>query len=627
MIIRKVVQPPLPSDEAAGHRPAGATLATSPLMRSRFTTRLARGPRRVGRRVSRRLRLALMRIGIPRSIARRIVSATFWLILIGLVWFGAVGARAAYSEFRARRLYESAFAAMQRGDLPQSAFALYLLLGSRADHLAAHQLMAEVAERAKSPQAIYHRHRVAELAPSDPAAKVAWANAALRFNQLASAGAALDAVPPAARGSADYLGARAQYDLLAGRLVEAETSFAAVVAQEPANSVAALKLAVLKLQRARDPASRLAARNAILELLDRPECRLDAARALTVAALQDGDREQALRVSRIASTDPQATIADRLLNLGVVLVAAPLQLESHVASVKARAAAKPAEIFEVGRWLLAHGRAAESEVWLASLPEEVRAAAPVQMVRADGFIATGRWLDLEALTAGDDSWGPFEAYRLAYGARAAREQDQAGLSRTRWLTALRAAGDSGPVLRALIQVTGAWNWRDEHAEAEWSLMRAEPAQTTAILRELYDYYRGNRDAPGLRRVFEKIVELRPDDVAAKRNLAMLYLIGRVQLPRAHELALEVRLADETNLDNLIAFALSLHVRGETAEALRLLETRRGAAEANPYFSAYYGIMLASVGRRDEARRELQRGLTSELLPEESSQIRAELARL
>ena len=201
-----------------------------------------------------------------------------------------------------------------------------------------------------------------------------------------------------------------------------------------------------------------------------------------------------------------------------------------------------------------------------------------------------------------------------------------GIARTRWLNALRAAGDSVPVLRALIRATGSWPWRDEQAEAEWALLRAEPAQTATMLPPLYEHYRGKRDAVGLRRVFEKVVELRPADLPAKRNLSMLYLICRVQLPRAHELALEVHGAEPENLDSLIAFVLSLHVRGETLEALRLLEARKGEVEANPYYSAYYGLLLANAGRLDEARPHLTRGLTSQLLPEETSLLRAELER-
>ena len=610
MIVRKVVQPGEPSAAS----------------RSRANSSWTSVPRGFGRRVSRRLRRGLMRVGFPGRLARRVVSVSFQVVLLAMVVAAFLGGRAAYAEWRARRFYQSATAAAQRGDLPQSAFALYLLLRSRPDDLAAHRLMAEVADRAKSPQAIFHRRRVAELDPADAAAKIAWVDAALRFNQLASAGQALDAVPPGERDRADYLRGRAHYDLLAGRLGEAETSFAKLVAQDPQNHSAALSLAVLQLQRSRDPAARLAARNAIQRMVEEPECRLDAARALTVASLQDGDREQALRVSRIAATDAQATIADRLLHLGVILVAAPPQLEDQLAQVKARAATKPVEIFELCRWLLAHGRAAEGESWLSTLPEEVRLAPPVQMVRADGYIAAARWMDLETLTVAGDSWGQFEAYRLAYSARASRERGDAGIAHTRWLTALRAAGDSVPVLRALIQTTGSWSWPDEQVEAEWALLRAEPAQTATMLPRLYDHYRGRRDAVGLRRVFEKIIELRPGDLAAKRNLAMLYLIGRIQLPHAHELAAEVHAAEPENLDSLIAFALSLHLRGETAEALRLLEGRNAGAAANPYFSAYYGLMLASIGRRDEARPLLECGLTSQLLPEETSLLRAELER-
>src|SRR5450432_4235066 len=149
MIVRKVSQPLVRTGEPS----------------RRGKSRWARGPRHLGHGLSRGLRRGLIRLGLPRRLARRVVGGMFRLLLVALAVAALVGGRAAFAEWRARRFFQTASAAAQRGDLPESAFALYLLLGSRPDDLPAHRLMAEVAERAKSPQAIYHRRRVVELAP------------------------------------------------------------------------------------------------------------------------------------------------------------------------------------------------------------------------------------------------------------------------------------------------------------------------------------------------------------------------------------------------------------------------------------------------------------------------------
>ena len=152
-----------------------------------------------------------------------------------------------------------------------------------------------------------------------------------------------------------------------------------------------------------------------------------------------------------------------------------------------------------------------------------------------------------------------------------------------------------------------------------------PDEARAQLMVLFAHYRDRLDAAGLRRTFEKILELRPDDVLARRSLALLYLLGGMQAGRVREMSLELYTADPVNLDNLLVYAWSLHVQGRTDEALALLDRRPPEDfAANPYAAGYYGMMLASAGRRAEAAPLIEASLKGRLLPEEAALLRAAL---
>ncbi len=593
--------------------------------------RLADGPAGAPARWSYAARLVLrgllIRIGLRRRTAWAIDLALRLTLLAALCYGSWRGGRWAWREWSARQLFASAVAAEARGDLPSAAFALRSVLAVRPGHVPAHEMVARVAQGLRDPQAVTHRRILAELDPRNPRRQIDLAEAALAVGQFTPATAALDLVPEAARGDAAYHRLRAEAEIAAGRFDDAERSARAALALVPDDPRAGLQLAVLLLLGpSADEAARADARARLTRLAEADLPSIQAARVLAATSARGGDRDAALRWARVAAAHPHALIGDQILLLNMSLIAAPMQADAVLGTVKARAARDPADALAVCRWLLTQERAGEAGEWIGRLPETIRALPPILMAQGDAMLVNGLWPRLEALAISRETWGEYEPARLAFAARSAREQGRLEVARGRWSAALRAAGGAARPLQGLVQIAGAWKWTDEQAEARWALLVAlPPDEARAQLMLLFAHYRDRLDAAGLRRTFEKIVELRPDDTLARRSLTLLYLLGGMQVARAREMSLDLYTSDPVNLDNLLAYAWSQHAQGRTDEALALLDGRpREDFAGNAYAAGYYGMMMVSAGRRAEAAPLIEAALKGRLLPEETALLRAAL---
>lgn len=570
----------------------------------------------------------LVKAGLRNATARFLVLTFATIVVLGGLAGGGWIAKGLVAEQRIRSLMSSARAEEAAGRIENAAAGYALVLRSRPNNIEANERMADLSlkVRAGAP-AISYRKRLAEIEPNSLKRKLRWVEVALAFNQRSVAEEALNAVPQSQRKDVEYLRLRATFEAAAGRTAEVEDSLRALLAIKPDDAPSAMRLAALQLLRSRDPAEQAKLRAQLEPFLENKEIGLETARVLAGSYQKAGDANAALRAARIAAEHPESRVSDGLTLVNILQTVAPTMVDPALAAVKERASANPQDAFEVTRWILSRGRYTESDEWLMSLKPEVREAPVLLVARADTAMAQKQWERLEALTGGNDNWGEMEVQRIAFSARAARERGQGQVGRTRWAAALRQAGDSLPLLRQLRVIANTWNWPDERADVEWQLLRVDVASGNELLGRLYEYYRDRLDTPGLRRVFEKIVELNPDDLRATRNLALLYLIGRIQVPRAHELALSAHTRAPADLDSLVCYAYALHVKGDTDEALTLLEHDAKAIKAHAYLGGYYGLILVAKGRVAEAKPLLQEALGSKLLPEESAAIKAELDRL
>jgi len=83
-----------------------------------------------------------------------------------------------------------------------------------------------------------------------------------------------------------------------------------------------------------------------------------------------------------------------------------------------------------------------------------------------------------------------------------------------------------------------------------------------------------------------------------------------------DLACEVYEAGKTNATFVSTYAFALHVQTNTAGGLKLMQTLLETELQRPNIAAYYAILLAAAGRRDQARPFFAAAEKAQLLPPE-----------
>ena len=137
---------------------------------------------------------------------------------------------------------------LAKRDTRSAVLSLQTALRHDADHLEAHRLAALMFEDFGSPEALLHRRRLTQLQPELLQAKLEFARSALKFNKTETAVMVLDSVPAKDRKTSDFLKLQAELLLSSGRGAEAAASYQRLLARDPKDQEALVKLAVLNLK-------------------------------------------------------------------------------------------------------------------------------------------------------------------------------------------------------------------------------------------------------------------------------------------------------------------------------------------------------------------------------------------
>ena len=156
-------------------------------------------------------------------------------------------------------------------------------------------------------------------------------------------------------------------------------------------------------------------------------------------------------------------------------------------------------------------------------------------------------------------------FALALLARA-----QAGLGNVRrsertWQLALQEA-QTYPAQLASLLAMARTDKRDVR-EVLWMIAEREP-ENLAARQELYQAYWQERNADGMLRMMELVLKERPDDRAAKYNVAALLLVTGRGIDRAALLARELYEDDPMSLGNAVIHGFSIHLQRRFAEGCR-----------------------------------------------------------
>lgn len=479
--------------------------------------------------------------------------------------------------------------------------------------------MAEFQSRAGSPEAVAWWSRVCELEPDVPENLIRLVHACIREREEELARRALEKIPAAARQSPVYFEAATAAAVARGDIAAAEQFLGRWLQLEPQSEAARLNLAIAHL-RSREADVLESSRATLRELSKSPLVGRAAARALVMEALQRGDYENATSLATPLAESADGQFEDRILELDVLDRAADPNSGARVKAAQEAAGEDPARILLLARWLFMKKRFSEAFGWLRSLPDALRQRPPVAITMADATMSIRDWNGL-ANTLRSQEWGGSEYLRLAFLARAAREQERNEAASSWWRRSLESAAD--PFSRAaLLRLVNSWGWNREAEETLWAMRVANPSDP-APLEALEKIFANAGNTRGLLRTAHDRLTLDPASARARNDVAALSLLLGENQVEAHITADELgaKHPDDPIIQSTLAHSLLL--RGRPAEALAAFRRLPESARRRPSVAAYYGIVLCAAGERELA--ESYFGIAeraAKLLPEERALLAA-----
>ena len=548
--------------------------------------------------------------------SRRLVGL---FLALALAFAAGWGGLRGYRAWRHGYLLHQAETALTRKDFRSAVLCARQALASRPTDRHACRVMAEIAEALDSREAIFWRGHVAASPGATVADRLAWASAALRFDEMSIADHALLSIPPASKRTA-------QFHTLAGMLAVdvkdlrlAEFHFASACQLDPTNDLGRLNLATVRLHSG-EPRLVEQSHRTLAELKGRDHYRLSALRALLSDALQGARTAEATRYAEELAAAPSATWQDHLQLLSVLHGSRPEALSPALARLQQEAVRGAPEVAQTALWMVSRGMGREALAWVNGLPTELSSKDPVPMALAEMLAATSAWEGLKAHVSARE-WPGREELRLAWLARSCRELGDAAGARRSWKLAVSSVASRPMELVLLARLAKRWGWNPEAEDLFWILAGAPPYQRWA-LQQLFVQMQARGDTRGLKRVMQRALELDPTDRVARNNLALYSLLLHSETDAAFHHAEEVYQGNPSNAVFTSTWAFALHQKGRTTEGLRLLETLPEKDLRQPSIAAYRGILMAAMGNAAAAQESLSHVRDSSLLPEERELVAA-----
>jgi len=532
------------------------------------------------------------------------------LALISSSFFGWSRYRT-YQEVRGLR---QARAFLSAGDPANASVSGRRVLQLNPKCVEACQIMAELAERARSPATVDWRQRIIELEPT-LANRLKLAVAALRFQHppYLLAAQTLRAVEPSAQKVPAFHVLSAELALKLNRVSEATAHFEAAAQLEPSNALHRFNLAFLGLQSSNaDTAA--GARLALQRLTTNYSLAPLALRWLVTERVRQQDLAGAEDLSCQLLTDPRAGIEDQLQHLSILLLSKSAKFTNFLQTLQAQAATNAVALYSTSEWMGSHGMAHDAMTWLEGFDAKLREAQPIPLAMANLCLVTTNWTRLDSLLE-HQQWPDLEFLRLAFLARAAWGQEKRLAGEARWRGALRsAAGHLAPLTLLLSLAT---EWDRDPDDLLWQIGQRFPREQWALL-ELEKRYLSAGNTHGLNRVYSALIasRLNPVDSTNLNNFATCSMLLRVNLAKAHEIARDLYRTQPKDAIVASTYAYSLHLQGRTKDGLGVLQSLKPESTEIPSVALYYGVLLSASGHPAEAERFLARVGSAPLLPEE-----------
>jgi len=521
------------------------------------------------------------------------------LVLAGLAaagWFG----RPVYRAKKERRFAQQARAALTAGEHRKALLSAQQALVLNASNLTACQVMADLADMSRSPQAIAWRRRVAEIAPSLDH-RLILAACALRYEPppFSIAAQTIEEVSTNAQDSVAYHLVLTQLALKQNRIPDAERHLERAIQLEPTNGLHRLNLAVVRLESTNATVSGQA-RTELERLQSDSRWAGNALRALVVHHAGRKQFADAERYSAALLQSTNAVFSDKLEHLVILHRGQSASLNDFLARVQRDAATNALQSADVVLRLTLLGDAADAVTWTKTLPTEMQREMPLPAAIAEAYTALKDWRGLENFLT-SQQWKDREFMRQALLANAVRQQKADEVASVHWRDAVQLASERPELMLILAQLASSWNWTNETEALLWRAAKDFPKERWPV-ESLGSSYTRMRNARGLFELNTLLLERDATNAVVQNNWATLALLLRTNTAKAHELARQVYERDTNNYGFVSTYAWSLHVQGKTAEGLKIMETLKPAQLEDPSVASYYGVMLAAAGQREKAEK-------------------------
>jgi predicted Zn-dependent protease len=524
------------------------------------------------------------------------------------------GARPLYRSYQEKRAVAQAQVFLAQEEYSKAALSARRALLYNPRNLEACRLIAQMAERAGSPEALEWWRRVADL-DSSLTNRFSLAGASLLFEPppFPAAQKIFDSLAPSEKQSAVYHRLAAARALRLNRLGEAEEHFKEALRFEPAKENDQLNLAMLQLN-SPDDETRAAARHRLEGFFDHEQFGPIAFRALISHYLHQNEPGEAAAFSRQLLAHLQGTFEDQIQHLNILLANGDADYNRYLDFLMYEAGTNAVACALIGGHLLSSGKAETALEWLSNLPSAVQRLQPIPRLAAECHVILGDWGGLENFLR-EKRWKENEPLRFALLARALREQQDEEFARVNWERAAKLGVDRFDTAHALATLAESWGWEKETEELLWKIAERFPGNPRAA-ESIERFYHSRGNTWGLYRFYSGRIKTDPDHPAVKNNLALVCLLLKLSLEDAHQMAKEAHEQRPDHPEFAATFAYSLHLQGKTRDGLSVFDGLTRMQLERPGVATYYAILLAAAGETAKADHYFARARSAPLLPEE-----------
>jgi hypothetical protein len=553
-----------------------------------------------------------MPIESPDAMPRR----RWWIKPLAILCGVLVVAGCGFWAFRATepsRLCKQARAYLAARDYRNAALVLRRAVTIAPANREAIRLMASLSDELGAANAVEWHEQLAQLDPDSSAERVAWVASAIRSRRMEAAEEALAGAPAGFRSTAEYDALRGMVEIGKGHWREAEQAFGEARRKDPARESYHFNHALAEAQ-GPDAKMRSAGVETLQRLAKGGSFAAESKRALARVLTRQKRPADALPYAAELASSKEAIFSDHLCELDLI---GWLKKEDFPAAMeRARAASlrNPADLGALLNWCVQRSMARDCRVWVEGTGTKMLTEPEVIEAYAELIAATNDWPALTELSAKKQRWARGETMRNAFAALAADKEGKAEIAANFWQLATTAAAEQRDSAMALAYFAHRAGWRARLMDVLWAATGS--ADPEWALRMLHRLCAEDGNTAALLRIARRLQAIKPEDDGARNNAVILGLLSGEppktlieDARRLHEKAPQSAVFAST-------YAYALHLNGQSAEGLRILESFPKPVLSSPEISLYYAVLLNANGRQPEAVEAAAAARKAKVLPEE-----------